>query len=171
MTTKDFGIKWLAYTLALLPVWFADAFLFSRFPLFGVRPMLLPLAAIAVATLEGSTAGAGFGLAVGILYDAVTIESFAGSMTLLLALLGFATGLLAQYVLRQDPAGCFICSALALGVIDLFRIAIRLLSRSAPLRAMLEVAGKEILWSLCFVPFLYLLFRWVFRRVPKPTVL
>ena len=42
MTTKDFSIKWLAYALALLPVWFAQSFLLNRFPLFGVVPMLLP---------------------------------------------------------------------------------------------------------------------------------
>ena len=51
------------------------------------------------------------------------------------------------------------------------RMGIRLLNNAAPLEAMALVAGKEILWSLCFVPFIYLLFRWVFRRVPKATVL
>ena len=171
MTTRDFIIKWTAYTLALLPVWFANAFLLSQFPLFGVVPMLLPLCAIAVATLEGATAGAGFGLAVGILYDAVTLEGIPGAMTFLLALLGLGAGLLAQYALRQDLIGCLICSALALCAIDLLRIGLRLLHAAAPLRPMLAVAGKEILWSLCFVPLLYLLFRWVFRRVPKATVL
>lgn len=53
MTTKDFTVKWLAYTLALLPVWLMECFLLSRYPLFGVKPMLLPLAVVAVATLEG----------------------------------------------------------------------------------------------------------------------
>ena len=65
MTTKDFSIKWLAYALALLPVWFAQAFLVNRFPLFGVVPSLLPLAAVAVAVLEGASAGAGFASAFG----------------------------------------------------------------------------------------------------------
>lgn len=171
MTTRDFIIKWLAYALALLPVWFADAFLLTALPLFGVTPMLLPLCAIAVATLEGATAGAGFGLAVGILYDAVTLEGIPGVMTFLMALLGLGAGLLAQYALRQDLIGCLICSALALVSIDLLRIARRLLSKTALLQPMLAVAGKEILWSLCFVPLVYLLFRWVFRRVPKATVL
>ncbi len=171
MTTRDFIIKWLAYTLALLPVWFADSFLLTALPLFGVMPMLLPLCAIAVATLEGATAGAGFGLAVGVLYDAVTLEGTPGGATFLMALLGLGAGLLAQYALRQDLIGCLICSALALGSIDLMRILRRLLTNTAPLGPMLEVAGKEILWSLCFVPLVYLLFRWVFRRVPKATVL
>ena len=43
MTTKDFFIKWLAYTLALLPLWFLQELLLSRYPLMGVKPMLLPL--------------------------------------------------------------------------------------------------------------------------------
>ncbi len=171
MTTRDFTIKWLAYALALLPVWFADSFLLSRYPLLGVTPTLLPLAAIAVATLEGATAGAGYGLAVGILFDAVTPGVFPGVMTFTMALLALAAGLLAQYALRQDLIGCFICSALALAGIDALRIAARLLTKAAPLPAMLQLAGKEILWTLCFVPLVYLLFRWVFRRVPKPTVL
>ena len=170
MTTKDFLIKWLAYTLALLPVWFLQEFLLSRYPLFGVKPMLLPLCAVAVATLEGSLGGAGFGVGVGLLFDAA-VASVPGASILLMTLLGLGTGLLAQYVLRQDLIGCFLCSVLALSALDLLRIWVRLLARSAPLGAMLEVAGREVLWSLCFVPVIYLLFRWVFRRVPKATVL
>lgn len=170
MTTKDFTIKWLAYTLALLPIWFLEDFFLSRYPLWGVKPMLLPLCAIAVATLEGATAGAGFGLFVGMLFDAM-VPAVPGTMILVTALLGLGAGLLAQYVLRQDLVGCFLCSVLALLAIDALRIGFRLLSAAAPLGAMLTVAGREILWSLCFVPLVYLVFRWVFRRVPKATVL
>ena len=72
---------------------------------------------------------------------------------------------------RQDLIGCFLCSALALVAMDALRVAVRLLMGTAPLRAMLELAGREILWSICFVPLVYLIFRWVFRRVPKATVL
>ena len=132
--------------------------------------MLLPLCAIAVATLEGATAGAGFGLGVGLLFDAM-VPSVPGAMILVTALLGLGAGLLAQYVLRQDLVGCFLCSVLALLAIDALRIGSRLLSGTASLGAMLTVAGREILWSLCFVPLVYLVFRWVFRRVPKATVL
>ena len=163
-------VKWLAYALALVPVWFAEAFLFSSFPLFGVKPMLLPLAAMAVATLEGASAGAGFGLAVGVLLETV-VPGQPGMSTFLMALLGLAAGLLAQYALRQDLVGCFVYSVMALAAIDAVRIAGRLLTGTGPLDAMLVVAGKEILWSLCFVPLVYLEFRWVFRRVPKATVL
>lgn len=170
MTTKDFTIKWLAYTLALLPLWFLESYILSRYPLWGVKPMLLPLCAIALATLEGATAGTGFGLAVGLLFDA-TVPGTPGAMIFVMALLGLGTGLLAQYVLRQDLIGCFLCSVLALLTVDALRIGVRVLMGTAPLPVMLRLAGKEILWSLCFVPLVYLVFRWVFRRVPKATVL
>lgn len=170
MTRRDFFIKWLAYSLALLPVWFAQAYLLSSYPLFGVRPMLLPLAAMAVATLEGPVAGAGFGLAVGLLFD-TQLTGAAGAVVLLLPLLGVAAGAVTRYGLRQDFLGCLLCSAGALVILDTLRILVRLLAGRAPLGAMAQVAGKEILWSLCFTPLVYLLFRWVFDRVPKPTVL
>ena len=170
MTTRDFCIKWLAYILALLPVGFLESFVLSRFPLMGVKPMLLPFCVVAVATLEGATAGAGFGLGVGLLFD-ISAGGVPGAMILLMALLGLGVGLLAQYVLRQDFVGCFLCGVLALCTIDGLRIALRLLGGVAPLNVMLTLAGKEILWSLCFTPLVYLLFRWVFLRVPKATVL
>ena len=50
-------------------------------------------------------------------------------------------------------------------------IAARLLTGQAGLPAMLSVAGREILWSMVFVFPVYALFLWVFRRVPKKTVL
>jgi len=170
MTTKDFVIKWTVYALILLPVWFLEAYLLSELPLFGVKPMLLPLAAMAVAILEGASAGAGFGLAVGVLFDAMA-PGVPGAAILLMALLGLGAGLLAQYVLRQDLWGCLICSALALIAIDALRILVRVLTSAAPLGAMLSLAGREIAWSLCFAPLVYLLFRWAFNRVPKATVL
>lgn len=170
MTTKDFTVKWLAYALALLPLWFLESFVLSRYPLHGIKPMLLPLCAVAVATLEGATAGTGFSLAVGVLFDAFT-PGAPGAMILVMALLGLGAGLLAQYVLRQDLVGCFLCSVLALVALDLLRVAVRLGAGRAPLGPMLELAGREILWSLCFVPLVYLVFRWVFHRVPKATVL
>lgn len=171
MTTKDFSVKWLAYALALLPVWFLDAYLLSRFPVFGVCPMLLPLCAAAVATLEGASAGAGFGLAVGILFEASAVSLLPGTMTFLFALLGLGCGLLSQYGLRQDFFGHLICSTLWLLGIDALRIAARIPLGGAAVRVMFSLAWRETLWSLCFTPLVYLHFRWVFRRVPKPTVL
>lgn len=169
MTTRDFGIKWLAYALALLPVWLLEEFLFSRYPIAGVKPMLLPLAAAAVATLEGASGGTGFALAAGVLFDAAQ-GTVPGVFTLLLTLMGLCSGLISRYALRQNLVGCFLCSFLTLTAIDLLRVLARLAVGVAAPAALLLFAGKELLLSLCFVPPIYLLFRWVFERVPKATV-
>lgn len=170
MTTRDFCIKWLAYGLALLPIWVAETFLFSRYPIYGVKPMLLPLAAVAVAALEEASGGAGFGLFVGVLFDAAQ-GAVPGAFTLALTGMGLCTGLLCRYFLRQNLVGCFLCSVMTLGAIDALRVLFRLLTRAAPPAVLLTLAGKELLLSLCFVPPVYLMFRWVFHRVPKATVL
>ena len=169
MTRQDLFIKWGVYALALLPVWFCQAFVLNRLPL-GLTPALLPLAAVAVAVLEGAVAGAGFGLGVGILCDAVYFGTD-GAMTLGLCVAGMAAGALAQYLLRQNLVGCLLCSLLALAAMDGVRIAVRLLRGSRELGAMLSLAGREILLSLIFVFPVYALFLWVYHRVPKKTVL
>ena len=101
MTRQDFILKWLFYALALLPVWWMDTFVLGRFPVLGVAPMLLPVAAVAVAVLEGALAGAGFGLAVGVLCDAVYFGGH-GFLTLGLCLIGWGAGAAAQYVLSRS---------------------------------------------------------------------
>ena len=109
MTRSDFIIKWGVYTLALVPVWILELYVLSRYPLFGVKPMLLPLAVVAVAVLEGSTAGGGFGLFVGVLCDACYHDTF-GGMTLGLCLVGVCAGAVSRYALRQNLLGCLLCS-------------------------------------------------------------
>ncbi len=107
---------------------------------------------------------------VGVLFDA-SAPGLPGGYILLLTLIGLGAGLLCRYVLRQDLVGCLLCSALALVLIDLPRAAAGLLTGQAGFAVLAALAGKEIVWSLCFVPLVYPLFRWVFNRVPKPTVL
>ena len=65
MTRQDFMYKWLFYGLALLPVWWLELFVLNRFPLFGVSPMLLPRAAVAVAVSAPLTASAAMAVAAG----------------------------------------------------------------------------------------------------------
>ena len=69
MTRQALFHKWCLYALALFPVWLLDAYILPRIPLWGITPMLLPLAAAAVAVLEGAYAGTGFGMAVGLLWE------------------------------------------------------------------------------------------------------
>ena len=169
MTRRDFFIKWLVYALALLPVVVLGVFILPRIPILGTVPALLPVAAITVAVLEGPVGGAGFGLFVGILADAL-IPGVPGTMTFALSLLGGCCGAAARYGVSQNLLGCLICSGGSLLVINLVRVAVLFLRHAAPLWPLVTTALGEIFWSLVFLPLIYGIFLWVVRRVPKATV-
>ena len=151
MTRRDFIRKWLTYALALLPVWLLDCYILSRYRLWGTAPMLLPLAAAAVAVLEGAYAGTGFGLAVGLLWEAAYPGGF-GGLVFGMALAGMAMGAVTQYALKQSFFGCL-------------RVARGLFTGSATLTALLQTAVPEFLWSLAWTPLVWFLFRAVHQRV------
>ena len=165
MNRRDFIRKWTVYALGLLPIWLLDAYILPRSPL-GERitPMLLPLAVAAVAVLEGAYSGTGFGLGVGLLWELVYPGGWGGQV-LYLSLAGMAMGAVSQYALSQSFAGCLICSAGVLGLLDLLRVGLRLFINAASLTDLLQVAMPEFLWSLAWTPLVWLLFRAIHRRV------
>ena len=147
MTRRDLIHKWFVYALGLLPVWLLDAYILPRWPLWGVAPMLLPLAVAAVAVPEGAYAGTGFGMAVGLLWELAYPGGF-GGLVFFLALAGMAMGAVSQYALSQSFPGCLICSAGVLAMIVLLRVGV-----------------PEFLWSLAWTPLVWLLFRSIYNRV------
>lgn len=165
MARRDFITKWGLYALGLVPVLILEFVILNRVPVFGVVPMLLPVCAAVVAGLEGAPAGAGFGLAVGILADAI-YPGVPGGMTLGLTLIGVGAGVVTRYGLRQSFLGCFLSALISLVAIDAVRVLWFLFERAAPLPVLLSVAGREVAWSLAFVPVIYLIFRAIHRRVP-----
>lgn len=164
MTRQAWLQKWSSYTLALLGVWLLDAYVLSRFPVFGVTPILLPVAAAAVGVLEGVAGGAGFGLATGLLW-ATAYPGSVGSRVLLLAVIGMLTGALAQYALSQTLMGCLLCSAATLAVMESISIAKELFFLRTTLWSALCSALPQLLWTLCWTPVVYGLFHRVFLRV------
>ena len=145
MTRRDQIHKWFVYALALVPVWLLDEFVLNRVPLFGVVPMLLPLTVVAVAVLA--------------------YPGGSGILVFGMTLAGMLTGSIAQYALSQSFVSCLLCSAGVLAMIDGARIVRYLFVQAETLDVLLQVAASEIAVSLCFTPFIYLLFRMVFRRV------
>ena len=76
MTRRDLLFKWTVYGLGLLALWMLDAFLLPRYPIWGITPILLVPALVSVAVMEGAYAGTGFGLAVGLLWEAAYAGGF-----------------------------------------------------------------------------------------------
>lgn len=164
MTRRDMIHKWSVYALGLLPVWLLDAYILPRFPLWGVIPMLLPSAVVAVAVLEGAYAGTCFGMSVGLLWELSYAGGF-GGLVFAMALVGMVVGGLSQYALSQSLPGCMLCSAGVLLLLDGLRVGRGLLTQSAQLPQLLQVAVPECLLSLACTPLIYLLFRTIFNRV------
>ena len=147
-------------------MWWLDQYVLNRFLVLGVSPRLLPVAAVTVAVLEGAVGGAGFGLGVGVLCDAVYYGAW-GGMTIGLCLLGWGAGAAAQYVLRRNFGGCLLCSAAGLALLELCQVASGLFTGLGDLYSLLRVAAPELLWSLCALCLLYPCFSWVRRRIAK----
>ena len=164
MTRRDLIHKWSCYALALFAVWVMDLCVLPRYPLFGLTPMLLPLAAAAVSELEGARAGAGFGLAVGLVW-ALAYPGGLGWRVFGMTLAGMAVGAAAQYVLSQNFFSCLLCSGVVLGVLDGLQLIRALFIRLDTLDVLLRVAVPEVLLSLCWTPAVYALFHLIYRRV------
>ena len=126
--------------------------------------MLLPLAAAAVAVLEGVYAGTGFGMGIGLLWE-LTYPGGFGGLVFGMALAGMLMGAVSQYALSQSFPGCLICSAGILAALDGLRIARGLLVHAAQLSELLQVAVPEFLYSLVWTPLIWLLFRTIFNKV------
>lgn len=164
MARQDWIHKWLCYALALLPVWWLDAYILTRIPVFGVTPLLMPVAVTSVAVLEGVSGGAGFGFGAGLLW-ATAYAGGDGSRVLVLTLVGMFVGALARYALARSLAGCLICSAGALSVLYLLRGATELFFMRATLWQLLRVALPQLLWTLVWTVPVYGIFYRVYSRV------
>lgn len=164
MTRRNLIHKWSVYGLGLVLVWLLDGCILPRYPLFGTIPMLLPLAATAVAVLEGAYGGAGFGIAVGLVWELAYPGGF-GGLVFGMAAAGLAAGSASQYILSQSYPGCLICSCGVLLGLEALRLFRGVVTDTAAFGAMLPVAGAELALSLAWSPVIYLLFRSIYRRV------
>lgn len=162
MTRRDFMIKWFIYGMALFPIWALDCYLFSRYPIYGVTPCLLPLTVAAVATMEGQKAGGGFGMWVGFVWE-TTYPNGTGLMILTLTISGFLAGTGVQYVLKKGFVGFFICACtILLGVETVMVLAWAALGRGT-LVQLLPFAMGEMILTLCYTPIVY----WIFQKIVR----
>lgn len=167
MRRSDVG-KWLLYALGVLVVWIAEALFLNRLPILGVIPVLLPLAAVAVGLWESALPGAVFGLCLGIFADAV-YPGLPGGMTLGLCIIGWFTGAMSQYRVRQNLPGYLICAVAAMVALEIVRVLIALLSHLAPTGVILSLAGRELACSLLYAIPVYLLFKLIHHFVSTPV--
>lgn len=144
MTRHDTTIKWTAYLIALWLVAVVNYYVLGPLPI--SLPLLLPILAVAGGTLEGASFGALYGAMCGAVMSSL---GYLGPGCIASgAAFGWLAGLTTQYLLRRDVWGHLICSIAAALAWELWTVGVRLLSHTAPLEALLGVAGPELLWTL-----------------------
>lgn len=162
MTRQEFIKKWLIYGLLLLFTAFLQRRFFGRLRLFGVMPVLLPLAVMALASLEGAAGGAGFGVAAGAL--STYLDGSSAWAVLLLCLCGLVTGLLAQHVLSRSFFGYVLCCLGAMLLREGWLILLHWYRDAVHPLTLLRVAAPELVCTMLVSPLLYVMFRFLYYR-------
>lgn len=155
-------LKILIIVPFLLLTYILQATVFSRVHIFGARPLLLPLAAVAIAISEGSVKGGAFGIAAGMLCD-MSFNQPTIQFTLILTLVGIVIGLLAETVLVKNFTTYLICSTLALLFCSFCQAFPFVMFKSVPIAPLLSVALEQTFASIVFTLPIYYFFRLINR--------
>ena len=106
----------ILYALLLAALFIVQDLVASHITLFGVRPLLLPAATAAVGLLDGGLWGGFFGLAAGVFCD-MGFSEHVVLFTLLLAAIGFFTGVLGQFLFHRGFVSYFVLAAAATAIV------------------------------------------------------
>lgn len=154
---------WIAYAAAFFLCYFFAAGIFSRFPLMGSVPNIIPVAIAIVAVLEGSFAGSIFGLCLG-LFGCLAQADTGPGLIVLGAVLGMLSGLFQERRPRHSLGPALLASLGALALVELFRVLGGLISGTGHLEALARIALFELLYSILLALPAYFPFRFVHRR-------
>lgn len=93
--------KGLCYFLVIIATLMIQDLLMPHITILKVRPLIIPVAAVAVGMFEGGTYGAVFGLFLGFFADMGFAENTV-LFLVLMALLGFASGFAADFIINRS---------------------------------------------------------------------
>lgn len=168
---KKFGIngksavKAVSYGLLLIVLYALQAMVFPYLKIFGIKPLILPVAVMCVSLFEGSARGGLFGLFAGILCD-LSFNQPILQFTIFLTIFGVVAGYLFDTVMSTSFPAFLICTGIALMVcacVQAFRI---VFYNGAEILAVLSVAVGQMLYSSLFTFPLYYLVRAI-RRISR----
>ena len=140
----------ILHTLLILGAYVFQRMIFPYLRLYGLVPLLLPLASTGIAVYEGRDAGGIAGLFAGILCD-VSFNEPTGVFTVLLTFLGLLAGMLTDSLIKRGFASFFLCSVAVLVVCAFAQMFTLLFFERVPPRALLMTALWQTAYSLIFV--------------------
>lgn len=157
-------IKLLILAPYLIVLYILQSTVFTHLPLFGVKPLILPVAVVGVAIFQGRTDGGIFGIFAGMFmdmaYNQPTIQ-----FTLILTLTGIFFGILSDTVLVQGFPSYLVCSALQLAICSACQVLSLVVINSVPLYPLLPTALNQTLYSLILTIPLYYISRFLARLI------
>ena len=152
----------LGMALIMLLCYFLQSAFFSRLPIFGAVPLLLPLVAVAAGLLGSPGWGGAFGLLCGILCDAA-LGGGGLVFTVALTVMGFFSGFLGDFILaRGFPSYLLlsVCALLLSALIQMFRL---LVFDRTPVWPLVRMGLLQSLASVIFILPLYFCVRRALR--------
>ena len=161
--SKQIILRILLHGAVLAVLYVLQGMVFSRLRIFGIAPLILPLAVIGVGLFEGPTWGGGLGLAAGVLSDTALFGAPV-LFTILLTAIGMGVGLGSDYLLSRGFPSFFLCSVAGLFVIAFFQMFGLLVYLGESPLALLRVAILQTTYSLLFLLPIYYLTRYLGRR-------
>ena len=161
--TKNLLIRILIHSAVLFVLYILQMMVFSRLRIFGIAPLILPLAVVGVGIFEGASWGGAVGLAAGVLTDMSFLSSTV-LFTILLTGIGMGVGLLSSYLLSRGFPSYLICGAAALVLIAFCQMFTLLVFHRQPPLALFRVGALQTLYSILFAMPIYYVCRSLGRR-------
>ena len=127
--------------------------IFTQLRIFGVCPLLLPAAAVAVGMFEGPVFGAYFSLIMGIFGDMAFVEQDV-LFTAVLPCLSFAAAFMSQYFINRRLFA-YMGLALAASVITALVQMLMTIARDSFSLSMISTVVIQSLWSMPFALLAY----------------
>ena len=106
----------IVYGALLVALFVVQDLFAAQLPIFGVKPMLIPAAVIAIGLMEGGMWGGMIGLVAGYFGDMGCTEQLV-LFTILFPVVGFFSGVLGKYMLHKGFVSYMVLTLLTLAVV------------------------------------------------------
>lgn len=155
MLNKNRVSQILLHGLFLLLAYILQAAVMPYLPVFGVCPVVLPIAAVGTGLFEGSFRGGIFGLIAGMLCD-VSFNMPTVLFTVVLTIVGIITGVLAESIMARGFPSYFLCSLGALLLVGFCQCFSLIFFRDASAVTVVITLAGQTLYSIIFtIPFYF----------------
>ena len=109
MSKRGKTIKYVSLTAFVFLMFVLQGMIFPHLEIYGIKPLILPAAVVAIAIHEGCENGTLFGLIGGVFCD-LTFNQPTVAFTVLLTAIGTVVGILSEGFLRKNYITFLVCS-------------------------------------------------------------